>query len=287
MARPTCLYCGAALPEAAVSAAAASAALVASGPPAPAAPARILLVVDPRSVPAATLGVALGLTPYEAALWHRRGGYSLEEVLGPVEAEAEAARLRAAGLVVFLVPEALARAEPWLAVAGVREKDGLRLRGTSGFRVVSGPELLLVVKGPIVRAYPVPLEPRKVQTNTRLDDGYRFHLHLRGSPPVLELDPGDFDFGERARFASSELEMNDWLESLAAGVPVDDAFRHETPALGPGTGPSGPLAATGALSRRAAKGRRTSEATVHDNLRQFRFYSAWRGAVERARVGAA
>ena len=242
-----------------------------------------LLLVDCSSRDPATLGEALGLLPYESALRHRRGGYALEAVLDPAAAEEEAVRLRAAGLVVFLVPESLTRAEPWLATGGVRETDGLRLRGAHGVRHVSGPDLRLVVKGPIVREYQTPFQRRKVQT-ARLEDGYRFHLHLRASPEILEIDPGDFDFEARTLlFGSSRLEMEDWIDSLAREVTVDDAFRHATPALGPGSPSSkGPLAATAALSRSAATGRE-SEATVHDNLRQFRFYSSWRGVVERDR----
>jgi hypothetical protein len=279
MARPVCLYCGAALPAEMVAAVAATAA-----PPPSGASARTLLVVDQSSTEPSTLGTALGLTPYESSLRQRRGGYALEGILDAPRAEEEADRLRSAGLVVFLVPEPLAREEPWLAVGGVRDEDGLHLRGASGSRQVSGPDLLVVVRGPIVREYQAPLEPRKIQA-TRLEDGYRVHLHLRASPQILEIDPGDFDFGVGAQlFGSSLLEMNNWLESLTRGVVMDDAFRHVTPALGPGTGPAGPLAVTSALSRRASKERKKNQATVHDNLRQFRFYSSWRGAVERARA---
>jgi hypothetical protein len=283
MARPSCLYCGAALPAEAVAAAASAAALEVGPAPTDEGPARMLLLVDSSSADPRTLGVALELSGYESALRHRRGGYSLEGVLSEAAAEPEAARLRAAGLGVFLVPESRARAEPWLAVAGTRQDGGdLSLRGAGGLRQVSGPDLLLVVRGPIVREYQAPLTPRKVQT-ARLADGYRFHLHLRSSPQVLELDPGDFDFGARAPvFGSSLLEMNDWLASLVEGVTVDDAFRYSTPALGPGSEPAGPLAATQALSR-GPKARDQSRAAVHDNLRQFRFYSGWRGEVERAK----
>jgi hypothetical protein len=286
MARPVCLYCGAALPAEAVAAAVESAAGVTAAASAPpeGAPARTLLVVDCASADAATLGAALELAPYEAGQRHRRQGLALEGVLEPAAAEREAARLRAAGLVVFLVPESLARVEPWLAVAGVREKDGLRLRGAAGSRSVAAADLLLVVRGPIEREYQAPLMSRKIQT-ARLEGGHRLQLHLCSSPQVLELEPGDFDFGARpAIFGSSLLEMNDWLEALVQGAVVDEAFRYETPALGPGTGPGGPLAATSALSR-STTGRDKGQATViHDNLRQFRFYSSWRGAVERIRM---
>ncbi|HEY6555087.1 MAG TPA: hypothetical protein VI669_17150, partial [Vicinamibacteria bacterium] len=275
MARPLCLYCGAALPAESLAAAITAPAPPPSHSKGPAG--GTLLVVDCSSTDPASLGEALGLLPYESVLRHRRGGYALEGVLDPAVAEEAAARLSAAGLVVFLVPESLTRAEPWLATGGALETGGLRLRGASGARHVSGPELLLVVRGPIVREYQAPFQRRKVQT-ARLEDGYRFHLHLRASE-VLEIDPGDFDFETRTPvFGSSRLEIEHWIDSLARGVTMDDAFRHSTPALGPvAPGSKGPLAAAAALSRSAVTGRPENEATVHDNLRQFRFYSAWRG----------
>lgn len=288
MARPVCLYCGAALPAEVVAAAAESAALV-TAPSAPAPPQEAwtgtLVVVDQSSGDAATLRDALGLVPYEAALRHRRGGYALEGIFDPSAAEEEAARLRAAGLAVFLVPESVARAEPLVAYAGVRERERLRLLGASGSWEVSASHLLLVVRGPIVREYQAPLERRKIRT-ARLEDGYRFHLHLRTSPLALELDPGDFDFGTGATLkGSSLLELSAWIDSVTHGTPIDDAFRHSTPALGPTTArPSGPLAAAAALSGTDSGRRNRKEGTVHDNLRQFRFYSSWRGAVERARM---
>lgn len=288
MARPACLYCGAALPAEVVAAAAESASLI-TAPDAAAPPqatwTKTLVVVDQSSGEVATLADALGLVPYEAALRHRRGGYALEGVYDPAMAEEEAARLRAAGLAVFLVPESVARAEPLVAHAGVRVRNSLSLRTATGPWEVSASDLLIVVRGPIVREYQAPLE-RRIRT-ARLEDGYRFHLHLRTSTRALELDPGDFDFGTVAPLkGSSFLEMSAWIESVAEGTPVDEAFRHSTPALGPTSArPSGPTAAAAALSGTTGPGKRNSkEGAVHDNLRQFRFYSSWRGALERARV---
>ena len=138
---------------------------------------------------------------------------------------------------------------PWWRTPGAREREGLRLRGASGPWEIAASHLLLVVRGPIVREYQAPLEQRRIRT-ARLEDGYRFHLHLRSSPLPLELDPGDFDFGAQAPLSgSSILELSAWIESVAQGTPVDDAFRHSTPALGPTTArPSGPTAAAAALS---------------------------------------
>jgi hypothetical protein len=44
----------------------------------------------------------------------------------------------------------------------------------------------------------------------------------------------------------------------------------------------GPVSAVGALRARRPAGGDGSERVVLDNVAQFRFYSAWRGALERA-----
>jgi hypothetical protein len=291
MARPACLYCGAPLSAETVAAAAASAATVASFglPPSPAAAALhgVLVVIDQSSVDARTLGQALGLGPYEMAQRRKRGGYALEALQDPATAEEQAAHLRSAGLAVFLIPESVARKEPWVAVAGSRGPDGLRLKGSSGSRLISGADLSLVVRGPIVRQYQASQDRPKTRT-ARLEDGYRYHLHLRASPEIVELDPGDFDFGAQGPLSgSSFLEMGNWIDAVKGEATIDDDFRYATPALGPTPAVAGgPLAAAAALSRRVSSGRGKGEGGVHDNLRQFRFYSSWRGAVERARTEA-
>jgi hypothetical protein len=55
---------------------------------------------------------------------------------------------------------------------------------------------------------------------------------------------------------------------------VDESFRHLTPALGPAEEPrDGPA--------RALERLRREDAGYFDNVAQFRFFSGWRGAVER------
>jgi len=283
MVRARCLYCGAALPAEAVAAAEQSAAASSAGPVTRSST-RALLVVDWGADPPASSEAVLDLSPYEAALRRRRGGYRLECVLEAAEAEREAARLRSAGLRVFLVAEAATRALPWVAASGAREGGGLRLRGEGGSRLVAPSDLLLVVRGPIVREYQAKVARRKVDT-AGLEGGHRFHLHLKASPSPLELDPGEFDFRESGRLsASSLLELSAWILTLAEGLPVDDGFRWLTPALGPAPPAPGASLAPSALSRTPGRDPK-DPSTVLDNLEQFRFYSAWRAAVERLRVG--
>jgi hypothetical protein len=115
----------------------------------------------------------------------------------------------------------------------------------------------------------------------RLDQGYRFHLHRREDPRPLELDPAAFDFGLPSLTESSLLLLASWVEKAAEGVPVDEAFRREAPALGPAAPETSGIAAA---LHGPADTRKEDAAQVLDNLEQFRFYSAWRGcAARRAR----
>jgi hypothetical protein len=284
LARPQCLYCGASLPAAVVEEAARQAAEAA--PPAPAAadavpagPPRSLLVVDLQGADALDVAAALQVSAFEAAQRARRGGWQLHRIASAEEAAREAERLARAGLRVLALPEAEVRAaRPLGAAGGFWAAGGLTLRTGAGPVAVGPDALVLVVRGPIAREYLTPAKVRKVRTAT-LDPGYRFHLHRRHDPRPLELDPAAFDFGMPSVTESSLLLLSSWIDRAAAGVPVDDAFRREAPALAPTTPETAGIAA--ALG---AEGRREDAAQVLDNLEQFRFYSAWRGcALRRAR----
>jgi hypothetical protein len=138
--------------------------------------------------------------------------------------------------------------------------------------------LMLVVQGPIVREYQTSQEVKRSRTAT-LEEGYRLHLHRHGAVRPVELDPGAFDFGAAASAASSLLQLSSWVQALSEGVSLDDGFRRLPPELGVAVAVAGgPLAAADALGVRGGRGEAN---LVLDNLRQFRFYSAWRGALER------
>ena len=120
---------------------------------------------------------------------------------------------------------------------------------------------------------------KRARTAT-LESGFRFHLHRRDDARPLELDPGAFDFGGNGPGTSSLLQLTAWVQELTRGAAVDDGFRRLPPELGVAAAAAGgPLAAADALGARAAL--RAEAPLVLDNLRQFRFYSAWRAAVER------
>jgi hypothetical protein len=276
LAAPRCLYCGAEMPRGDAPAAALPV-------PSAADEARTLVVVDLQGAPTPALVAALGLSPVEAARRAERGGFHLLRVARPEAARDEAARLAAAGLRSLLVDEAAAReaARPRRARGGQCPDRVFALQVDGRELEVRPQDLLLVVRGAIQREYQsLPAGRRQVRTAT-LEPGYRFHLHVHAGGPPLELDPGDFSFTDaQDALAPSQLVLSRWIDALAPAVEVDDHFRRVPPALGAADdGPAGAVGAAAAL----APPRRRDAPLVLDNLAQFRFYSAWRGLVERAR----
>jgi hypothetical protein len=242
---------------------------------------RLLVLAQTGGAEPEALARALGLAAADAAHRVRRGGWQLLRIAEPAAAREQAARLGEAGLLAVLVPEAEVRlaARPAVALGGEWTGRELSLRSTEGSMRVEASGLLLVVQGPIAREYQTSQEVKRARTAS-LESGYRFHLHRKGDARPVELDPGAFDFGSRASGASSLLQLSAWVQELTRGVPVDDAFRRLPSELGVAESVgAGPLAAADALGARAAL--RGEAALVLDNLRQFRFYSAWRAAVER------
>jgi hypothetical protein len=272
LSRPSCLYCGASLSEEL---------LPLGNPVEPSPTERVLVVLGLEGVTAERLSGALDLQPYDAALRLRRKGFLLLAVREPDLAGAEAARLEGEGLTVFLLPEAEVRAasSPVVALRGRLIGTSLDLKGDTGRILLEREDLLLVVQGPITRVRQTSEEWKKVASGA-LDAGLRIHLHRRSDPRPVELDPGDFECGETPVAGSTLLEMTRWLDASAAGTPRDDGFRLEAPALGPEA--EGALGVTQiALAPKTQRGRNKARPPVLDNLRQFRFYSAWRGALER------
>jgi hypothetical protein len=301
VARPSCLYCGAPLPEGVLDEAlrVAQAATREEPPPAtePEAPVRTLVVLDLARVEAGALTQAAGLSPYEATLLTRRRGFHLHRVLTPEQAEGAAAQLAAAGIEALLVPEAEARVLPLRVIAGERALTGLLLRTEAGNVAIARGELLIVVTGSITRERQASAERPKVETATPVPS-WCVHLHRLSDPRPLEIDASSFEPGF-APTGSTQLELLAWLDEFAQGIPRDDAFRQLTPALAPAEAPAPsalaavdllharPRAATGAAALRARRASAAAgERVVLDNLAQFRFYSGWRAAVERRRRGA-
>jgi hypothetical protein len=275
--RPNCLYCGAALPATPPSVPNTVAAAETSPTEE-----RCLVVVDVGGADAAAVAAGLGLSRFDASQYLSRGGPDLWRIAPIASAERMAERLRGAGLAAVLIPEADVReGKHPLVAAGGRCTDGaLELRVDGGKLRVTGSDLLLVVQGPIAREYPPSTEARRVRLAT-LEGGYRIHLHRRGESRPLELDPDAFDFGPAGVARSSLLTLRDWVQAVAPKTPVDDSFRRIPPALAPAADRDSLTDVLGGKSR--APRDKKGSAVPLDNVDQFRFYSAWRGAVERRR----
>lgn len=281
-AQPRCVYCGSDLPPEAVEAAAAArAALEADGArDGAAAVPRVLLVLELDGADSSALARALELSAFEAGQRRRRGGPDLHRILPAAEAAAEAARLRAHGLDVLELPEEeVRRAEPVLVSRGSAEADALALRGDDGPLRVVEDDVLLIVLGPIAREYQTTADVRRLRVAT-LEPGYRVHLHRRSDPRPVELDPAALDFGPGGAEGGAQRQVAAWIDRLFPRAPRDDSFRLVIPALAPAAASAGGGGgAAEALARAGRDGR-----LVLDNVAQFRFHSAWRGAARRRRA---
>ena len=70
------------------------------------------------------------------------------------------------------------------------------------------------------------------------------------------------------------------VRRLGATISHDEAFRNIVPALSPGVDP---LTDLSGMRESRPKGKEP-KTVILDNVAQFREYSAWRAAVERARL---
>lgn len=280
VARPSCLYCGAALDPALLPQPVATpAAEAAPAPPAPPAPLeeRALLLIDASRADAETVARVLGLSLLEAGQRMRRG-WQLHRVAPPAEAEAEAGRLRNEGLQALSLPEAETRAAmaPCLAEGGRGGAEAIELRTDRGPMRIEGRDVLLVVAGRIHRERQSRETARHRLLAPVLYPGYRFHLHLRADPTPIEIDPDAFAFDDVQPVPAATLvELRAALDTLA--LTIDEGFRFLPPALGVSAPPAD------RLSRALAASRQTDPdgPVLLDNLAQFRAYSGWRAALER------
>jgi len=245
------------------------------------------VILDLAAATTDTVGAALGLSRFESDQRVRRGGFQLHRIAALADARTEADRLTALGLRTAVVPEAEARAaaRPVIVLGGQMESSGLALRTEEGKVGIEPSDLLLVVRGAITREYMAEPMARHRRRDVSLESSQRIHLHRRAVPRPLELDPGSFEFGGGG-VDSSMRRLSEWVAALGEHTTVDEGFRRLTPALAPAeTEARGALSATEAL-RKSDDGRKQKQGprVVLDNVGQFRFYSAWRGAVERRRA---
>jgi hypothetical protein len=272
VARPRCLYCGAAI-EAVL-----PARVPAASAPHPAEAARSVVLVDVSGASPAVAAEALELMAFEAEQCARRGGWQVHR-LGRAEAmEIEAERVRQTGLNALVVSAAeLAPAETPLVVIGGRGLEGgLRLRAEGKTLDLRSEDILLLVVGTIHREVTDEVKKRHSRP-PRPQPGLRFHFHRHADPRPFELDPDSFAFDDAPGVPSSSLmEIRSWITALAPAPITDTGFRDLTPALSPAE-PTAPALVTALRAGPA----REDAATILDNLGQFRFYSGWRAALAR------
>lgn len=287
MLRPKCFYCGKALPSELLSAVEASAAQAIqkieqqfphepAASPAQESPERLLIILDLRQGEPKGLARALGVSAFEAGQQLRRGGFQLHRIAPAADAREERERIAAQGVRAVTLRERSLAVEPLVVVGGTLLTRRLAGRTADGRLEWSQEDLLLIVKGPIQRQYQAEDTSLRRLRSASPSEGYRFHLHRLSDPRPLELDPDGFDFdAERGRVASSMLRLTTWIDAFEPRPRVDDSFRFLPPALG--------ASETGGTTARALgrPPRQKGFGVVLDNLRQFRFYSAWRAALER------
>jgi hypothetical protein len=247
-----------------------------------------LIILDLDGIDPVRLSRALGVSAFEARQRARRGGLDLWRIVATADAARERERFSAEGLRAFELPEADVRAaaRPIVATGGRVDGSALSLRHEGGRCRLEGADVLLVVRGPVAREYAASPAARRPRLAT-LEGGYRIHIHRRADPCPVELDPGNFDFGQAVLGQSSLLTLLAWVEALTPTSPTDDRFRLLSPALAPArVEASGPVAAVTALSarNRVEDPGHEGGVTILDNLEQFRFYSAWRATLERHRA---
>jgi hypothetical protein len=299
MARANCVYCGAALPEGTQEAAAAAAQkvlqtrnmasleAVARATEGREPPKRRYVVIDTAATPLQTIAEACGVSAWDARQWQAASRYRLvkigtEPADGPLEAG-----LRAKGLRVFGVPEEtilrsrnpipVESIDPSVSPAActVREDP----EAAPARKVLLEPDLALILSATIRREKVRDQTTKRAPSDTRLEDGWLVHFHFRGGSRPWEIDPRKTTY-EGAGLASAYMRTLELVRRLSTFVPHDDGFKNVVPALSQSADPSSGVEAL-APSAPSSKGKEP-RVVILDNVAQFREYSAWRGAVERA-----
>ena len=304
MARANCVYCGAALSAEALEEAARAAQrilqtkslanleAVAKGSPRDPR-SRRYVVIDTSAVEVEMIAEACGVSSWEARQWQTASRYRLIKVSAePADGPLESG-LRAKGLRVLIVPdEAVARSRdpiPIESIDPLAEPPQCTVRedpeAPPSRRTLREPDLALIVTASIRRERVKDETSRRTPVDTRLEDAWLVHLHLRGEARPWEIDPLKTAY-EGAGPASAYMRTLELVRRLSAFAPHDDAFKNVVPALSPGADPLSSLESFASANKKKTK---EPKVVVLDNVAQFREYSAWRGAIEitqRAGAGA-
>jgi len=295
MARGTCVYCGAPLPEDVREAAASAAHRVLQSPTLAGLESAAMghdherqkryLVIETTAQPAEVLAEACGMSVWDARQWQAASRYRLLRVMLEPQVGEPLAALRAKGLQPFVVHgDVVAQARSPIPVESI-DNSALPLHctvreepeGVVSRKELSEPEIALIISAPIKRERQKEQRSRPRQ-DTRLDEAWLVHVHLRHETRPWEIDPRRTAF-EGPGLASAHMRTLELVRRLSVAAPFDEAFKNIVPALSPGADPSNELA--GLQGSRTKPRDKEQKTIVLDNVTQFREYSAWRGALER------
>ena len=299
LARPTCVYCGAPLPKETLEEASSAAQRVlksktlrdlenAAKGAEPVRPARRYVVIDTTSATAEALALGCSLSEWETRQWQAASRYRLLRISdeppdGPLESQ-----LRERGVAPLVIPEdVVARARrpltvetldlsatPLLRAHLVEEPDAAVVQ-----RDLKEHDIVLMVSAIIKREKVREPATSRLRTDRRLDDGYLVHLHLKGEQRPWEIDPGRTGY-QGPGPTSAYMRTLELVRRLAVTISHDEGFKNIVPALSPGVDP---LTDLSGMRESRPKGKEP-KTVILDNVAQFREYSAWRAAVERARL---
>lgn len=297
MARPTCVYCGARLSVELLEKAASAARRIlqtstlaglekAAKGISPDHVWRRYLILDTKDVSVESVASACLASTWEARQWQSASRYRLLKVTSETAAPIESA-LREHRLPFFaLSEEVVGAARNPLLLEAVDSTSALlkvtfraEAGGQSQTREIRNEDIAILLSAPIRREKVKEATSRHAQADTRLEDAWLMHLHLKDDPRPFELDPRRVAF-QGGGSTSAYMRSLELLRRLAVHVPHDEAFKNTVPALSPGTDPLIELAS---LKTPQKSGAKEAKLVVLDNVAQFREYSAWRGTVEKAR----
>lgn len=295
MARGTCVYCGAPLPEDVREAAASAAQRVLQSATMAGLESAAMgndferqkryLVIDTTAQAAEVLAEACGMSVWDARQWQAASRYRLLRVMLEPQLSEALSELRAKGLNPLVVHgDAVARARSPIPIesmdiSAIPPQCTLRedAEGTVSRKELPEPEIALIISAPIKRERQKESRSR-LRQDTRLEEAWLVHVHLRHETRPWEIDPRRTAY-EGPGLASAHMRTLELVRRLSAVAPFDEAFKNIVPALSPGADPSNELAG---LQGGGAKPRdKEPKTVVLDNVTQFREYSAWRGALER------
>ena len=290
MARATCMYCGAPLDVNVVAEAATAAQRVleaksllhleATTQNRSLAAERWYRIVETRSARAESLAAAFGVSLWDARQWQATSFYRLIGVNADSDPGRSGAPLEIEGVRIHHVSErrVAARRRPVAVESIDAEALSFSLREDSAapavWQQLRRENLALIVTGPIQREKIREQASPKKAADSRREESWLVHLHLRDDERPWEIDPGRTAF-EGPGFASANMRTRDLVQKLSVSAPCDDAFKTTVPALSPGEDPIADLR----RPKGEGKGEKEGRLLVLDNVTQFREYSAWRSTL--------